>query len=101
MEMIESVVRPLRSLQSQLLVPSEMRERRAAFVRCTRNENYNIIKSHQLEIATLAVVSSLDVLRDGDETPVGWTEFAVNEAALLSSIGIPRTAMEHHIDNLN
>ncbi|KAG8374248.1 hypothetical protein BUALT_Bualt11G0111500 [Buddleja alternifolia] len=79
MDMIESVVKSLRSLRSQL-ASNERHERRAAFVRCRTNDACNIIKNHELEIATLATISSLDVLSESDDVPVGCKVDVVNEA---------------------
>ncbi|KAL0333355.1 UNVERIFIED_CONTAM: Valine--tRNA ligase, mitochondrial 1 [Sesamum angustifolium] len=70
MDMVESVVKSLRSLRSQL-APNDRHERRAAFVRCRTNDACDIIKKHELEIATLATLSSLDVLTESDDAPAG------------------------------
>ncbi|KAL0336887.1 UNVERIFIED_CONTAM: Valine--tRNA ligase, mitochondrial 1 [Sesamum calycinum] len=79
MDMVESVVKSLRSLRSQL-APNERHERRAAFVRCRTNDACDIIKKHELEIATLATLSSLDVLTESDDAPAGCKVDVVNEA---------------------
>ncbi|KAL0375098.1 UNVERIFIED_CONTAM: Valine--tRNA ligase, mitochondrial 1 [Sesamum radiatum] len=79
MDTIESVVKSLRSLRSQL-APNERFERRAAFVRCRTNDACHTIKKHELEIATLATLSSLDVLSEADDAPVGCIVDVVNEA---------------------
>ncbi|KAL8036187.1 hypothetical protein ABFS82_12G140100 [Erythranthe guttata] len=79
MEMIESVVKSLRSLRSQL-APNERHERRAAFVRCRKSDACEIIKMHELEIATLATLSSLNVLSERDDAPLGCKVDVVNEA---------------------
>ncbi|KAI3474661.1 hypothetical protein Pfo_029846 [Paulownia fortunei] len=79
MDMIESVVKSLRSLRSQL-APNERYERRAAFVRCRTNDACHVIKKHELEIATLATLSSLDVLSETDDAPAGCIVDVVNEA---------------------
>ncbi|KAL8526538.1 hypothetical protein ACS0TY_015654 [Phlomoides rotata] len=79
MDMIESVVKSLRSLRSQL-APNERHERRAAFVRCRTTDACAIIKRHELEITTLASVSSLNVLSESDDVPVGCMVDVVNEA---------------------
>ncbi|KAL0338421.1 UNVERIFIED_CONTAM: Valine--tRNA ligase, mitochondrial 1 [Sesamum angustifolium] len=79
MDIIESVVKSLRSLRSQL-APNERFERRAAFVRCRTNDACHTIKKHELEIATLATLSSLDVLGEADDAPVGCIVDVVNEA---------------------
>ncbi|KAK4396334.1 Valine--tRNA ligase, mitochondrial 1, partial [Sesamum angolense] len=79
MDIIESVVKSLRSLRSQL-APNERFERRAAFVRCRTNDACHTIKKHELEIATLATLSSLDVLSEADDAPVGCIVDVVNEA---------------------
>ncbi|KAL2514378.1 Valine--tRNA ligase [Forsythia ovata] len=79
MDMIESVVKSLRSLRSTL-APKERHERRAAYVRCRLNDACNIIKSHELEITTLATLSSLEVLSESDDAPVGCKVDVVNES---------------------
>ncbi|GER47214.1 valine--tRNA ligase [Striga asiatica] len=79
MDMIESVVKSLRSLRSQL-APNERHERRAAFVRCRTNDACEVIKSHELEITTLATLSSLEVLSEKDDAPLGCKVDVVNEA---------------------
>ncbi|KAG6412055.1 hypothetical protein SASPL_124718 [Salvia splendens] len=79
MDMIESVVKSLRSLKSQL--PSNERlQRRAAIVRCRTNDACDIIKGHDLEIATLAQLSSLTVLSENADVPVGCLVDIVNES---------------------
>ncbi|CAA2978054.1 valine--tRNA ligase, mitochondrial 1-like isoform X2 [Olea europaea subsp. europaea] len=79
MDMIESVVKSLTSLRSTL-EPKERHERLAAYVRCRLNDACNIIKSHELEITTLAALSSLEVLSVSDDAPVGCQVDVVNEA---------------------
>ncbi|KAL6496268.1 Valine--tRNA ligase, mitochondrial 1 [Orobanche gracilis] len=79
MDMIESVVKSLRSLRSQL-APNERHQRRAAFVRCRTNDACGIIKRHELEIATLATLSTLEVLSESDDAPLGCKVDVVNEA---------------------
>ncbi|KAL2250611.1 UNVERIFIED_CONTAM: Valine--tRNA ligase, mitochondrial 1 [Sesamum indicum] len=54
--------------------------KRAAFVRCRTNDACHIIKKHELEISTLATLSSLDVLSEADDAPVGCIVDVVNEA---------------------
>ncbi|XP_022882885.1 valine--tRNA ligase, mitochondrial 1-like isoform X2 [Olea europaea var. sylvestris] len=78
MDMIESVVKSLRSLRSTL-APKERHERRAAYVRCRLNDACKIFKDHELEIATLATLSSLEVLSEIDDAPVGCKVDVVNE----------------------
>ncbi|XP_057805457.1 valine--tRNA ligase, mitochondrial 1 [Salvia miltiorrhiza] len=79
MDMIESVVKSLRSLRSQL-PPNERLQRRAAIVRCRTNDACTIIMRHDLEIATLALLSSLTVLSENDDVPVGCLVDVVNES---------------------
>ncbi|KAL1565985.1 Valine--tRNA ligase, mitochondrial 1 [Salvia divinorum] len=79
MDMIESVVKSLRSLKSQLPA-NERLQRRAAIVRCRTNDACDIIKGHDLEISTLAQLSSLTVLSENDDVPVGCLVDIVNES---------------------
>ncbi|KAK4481062.1 hypothetical protein RD792_011932 [Penstemon davidsonii] len=79
MDMIESVVKSLRSLRAQL-APNERHERRAAFVRCRTDDTCDLIKKHELEIATLATISSMEVVRESDDAPVGCIVDVVNES---------------------
>ncbi|XP_051129564.1 valine--tRNA ligase, mitochondrial 1 [Andrographis paniculata] len=79
MDIVESVVKSLRSLRSQL-EPNERHERRAAFVRCRTHEARDTVKKHELEITTLATLSSLSVLTEGDDAPAGCKVDVVNEA---------------------
>ncbi|KAL1565987.1 Valine--tRNA ligase, mitochondrial 1 [Salvia divinorum] len=76
MDMIESVVKSLRSLKSQL--PPKVRP--AAIVRCRTNDSRDIIKGHDMEIVTLAKLSSLTVLSENDDVPVGCLVEVVNES---------------------
>ncbi|KAG6386313.1 hypothetical protein SASPL_155208 [Salvia splendens] len=76
MDMIDSVVKSLRSLKSQL--PPKVRP--AATVRCLTNDACDIIKGHGLEIATLAKLSSLTVLSENADVPVGYLVDVVNES---------------------
>lgn len=79
MDIIESVVKSLRSLRSQL-APSERLQRRAAIVRCRTIDACDTIKRHELEISTLAMLSSLTVLSENDDVPVGCLVDVVNES---------------------
>ncbi|CAA2934126.1 valine--tRNA ligase, mitochondrial 1-like isoform X2 [Olea europaea subsp. europaea] len=79
MDMIESVVKSLRSLRPTL-EPKERHERLAAYVRCRLNDACNNIKSHELEITTLATLSSLEVLSESDDALVSCKVYVVNEA---------------------
>ncbi|KAL4203585.1 hypothetical protein AMTRI_Chr01g104650 [Amborella trichopoda] len=78
MNLIESTVRSIRSLRT-LLPPNERHERRPAFVLCKTNAVGGIIKQHELEISTLATLSSIKVLTENDATPVGCAVNIVNE----------------------
>ncbi|XP_011626495.1 valine--tRNA ligase, mitochondrial 1 [Amborella trichopoda] len=78
MNLIESTVRSIRSLRT-LLPPNERHERRPAFVLCKTNAVAGIIKQHELEISTLATLSSIKVLTENDATPVGCAVNIVNE----------------------
>ncbi|CAA7400140.1 unnamed protein product [Spirodela intermedia] len=65
MKVVESAVRSLRSLRSL----SDKNERRPAFALCANDEVANIIGTYELEISTLANLSSLKVLRKSDAPP--------------------------------
>ncbi|GMY07076.1 valine--tRNA ligase, mitochondrial 1 isoform X2 [Fagus crenata] len=74
MDLVDSAVKSLRSLAN------ERRERRPAFV-LSRNDAYaKIISSHQLEIITLANLSSLKVISENDPAPAGCAVSVVNES---------------------
>ncbi|KAL3526173.1 hypothetical protein ACH5RR_014545 [Cinchona calisaya] len=79
MDMVESVVRSLRSIRSSLPA-NERHERRAAFVLCRSNDVADIIQHRQPEIATLASLSSLEVLSENDAAPAGCAVSVVSEA---------------------
>ncbi|KAI4364514.1 hypothetical protein MLD38_020594 [Melastoma candidum] len=79
MDLVESTVRGLRSLRSNVLV-KQKNERLPAFAYCQTDEIFNIIKSHELEITTLATLSSLEVLLSGrDDAPTRCAFENVNE----------------------
>ncbi|GAB2286532.1 Valine--tRNA ligase, mitochondrial 1, partial [Dionaea muscipula] len=78
MELIESTVKALRSLRS-LMPAKERHERRPAFALCHMEEVAKIIKAHELEIRTLANVSSLEVASRMDAAPIGSAVSVVNE----------------------
>ncbi|KAM2975805.1 hypothetical protein FF1_001925 [Malus domestica] len=73
MNLIDSVVKSLRSLAK------ESRERRPASVLCRTPLDREIICSHQLEIETLANLSSLTVINENDAAPTGCVVGVVNE----------------------
>ncbi|KAA8528160.1 hypothetical protein F0562_035589 [Nyssa sinensis] len=79
MDVVESAVKSLRSLRS-LMPAKERHERRSAFVLCRNDAVAEIIKSHELEILTLATLSSLKVLSENDAAPAGCAVSVVNEA---------------------
>ncbi|KAL6524885.1 Valine--tRNA ligase, mitochondrial 1 [Orobanche minor] len=79
MDIVESLVKSLRSLRSQL-APNERLQRRAAIVRSRTNDACDIIKRHELEIATLAMLSSLTVISENDDVPTGCLVDVVNES---------------------
>ncbi|KAA8533887.1 hypothetical protein F0562_031404 [Nyssa sinensis] len=79
MDMVESAVKSLRSLRS-LMPAKERHERRAAFALCRNEAVAEIIKSRELEILTLATLSSLKVLSENDAAPAGCAVSVVNEA---------------------
>ncbi|XP_045833179.1 valine--tRNA ligase, mitochondrial 1-like [Trifolium pratense] len=71
MDVIESTVKSLRSLAK------ERRDRRPAFVLCQTPKLEKIINSHQLEITTLANLSSLTVFTDIEAAPPGYANTVV------------------------
>ncbi|MED6132273.1 Valine--tRNA ligase, mitochondrial 1 [Stylosanthes scabra] len=73
MDLVESTVKSLRSLAK------ESRDRRPAFVLCLTRAVEEIISSHQLEIVTLANLSSLTVINENDAVPSGYVNTVVNE----------------------
>ncbi|WJX89984.1 Valine--tRNA ligase, mitochondrial 1 [Trifolium repens] len=81
MDLVESTVKSLRSLAK------ERRDRRSAFVLCRKQEGTQevpevakIIMSHQLEITTLANLSSLTVITEIEDIPSGYADTVVNES---------------------
>lgn len=76
MEMVESAVKTLRGL----MPAKERSDRRAAYVLCRDNTVAEMIRSHELEISTLATLSSLKVLGEGDAAPAGCAVTFVNES---------------------
>ncbi|GAB2215529.1 hypothetical protein Droror1_Dr00019916 [Drosera rotundifolia] len=78
MDLIESAVKALRYLRS-LMPAKERHERRPAFALCQTDEVAEIINCHELEIRTLANVSSLSVSSSVDDAPIGSTVSVVNE----------------------
>lgn len=79
MDVVESAVKSLRSLRSSMPA-KERHERRAAFALCRTDAITEIIKSHELEVSTLATLSSLTVLSEKDAAPAGCAVSVVNEA---------------------
>lgn len=79
MDLVESTVKSLRSLRSGVLTKHK-NERVPAYAYCQNEEVADIIKSHQLEIVTLATLSSLEVLlSERDVAPAGCALENVNE----------------------
>ncbi|XP_044506474.1 valine--tRNA ligase, mitochondrial 1-like isoform X2 [Mangifera indica] len=79
MKTVESTVKCLRSLRAEVL-GKQKNERLPAFAFCQTEELAGTIKSHELEIVTLATISSLKVLLSGrDDAPVGCAFDTVNE----------------------
>ncbi|GAB2242518.1 hypothetical protein Droror1_Dr00019293 [Drosera rotundifolia] len=78
MDLIESAVKALRYLRS-LMPAKERHERRPAFALCQTDEVAEIINRHELEIRTLANLSSLSVSSSVDDAPIGSTVSVVNE----------------------
>ncbi|KAJ1392186.1 Aminoacyl-tRNA synthetase, class Ia, anticodon-binding [Sesbania bispinosa] len=73
MDLVESTVKSLRSLAK------ERRDRRPAFVLCRTQVVEEIINNHQLEIVTLANLSSLTVITKTEAIPTGYADTVVNE----------------------
>ncbi|PRQ60023.1 putative valine--tRNA ligase [Rosa chinensis] len=73
MSLIDSIVRSLRSLSQ------ESRERRPAFVLCRSMSDREILCRQQLEIETLANLSSLTVISENEAAPTGCAVSVVNE----------------------
>ncbi|XP_043712744.1 valine--tRNA ligase, mitochondrial 1 [Telopea speciosissima] len=79
MDLVEQAVRSLRSFRSEL-PPNERHARRPAFVLCRTDAVAEIIQSHDLEISTLASLSSMKVLGENDAVPAGCSVSIVNES---------------------
>ncbi|CAN6453689.1 unnamed protein product [Victoria cruziana] len=78
MNLLDSVVRSIRSLRA--LLPAEERQKKQkAFVLCKADDVREVISSHQLEVSTLAILSSLEILSEKDAAPVGCSVNIVNE----------------------
>ncbi|KAK4481003.1 hypothetical protein RD792_011871, partial [Penstemon davidsonii] len=75
MDMVDSVVKSLNSLRARLTP-----KRRAALIRCDSNDTCHLIKNRELEIVTLAMLSSMEVVRESDDDPVGYIKDVVNES---------------------
>ena len=60
METVIASVKCLRALRAELL-EKQKNERLPAFALCENNVTFEIVKSHELEIRTLANLSSLEV----------------------------------------
>ncbi|KAF4384717.1 hypothetical protein F8388_004024 [Cannabis sativa] len=73
MDVIENSVKSLRSLAK------ESRERRPAYVHCRTSPVKEIINNHELEIVTLANLSTLTVFSETDAAPAGCAVSVVNE----------------------
>ncbi|XP_010527840.1 PREDICTED: valine--tRNA ligase, mitochondrial 1-like [Tarenaya hassleriana] len=79
METVLATVRSLRALRAELL-EKQKNERLPAFALCENNSTSEIVKSHELEIRTLANLSSLEVLLKGEHSaPAGSAVETVNE----------------------
>ncbi|KAG5390872.1 hypothetical protein IGI04_032413 [Brassica rapa subsp. trilocularis] len=79
METVIASVKCLRALRAELL-EKQKNERLPAFALCENNVTFEIVKSHELEIRTLANLSSLEVLLKGeDSAPAGSAVETVNE----------------------
>ncbi|URE01864.1 Anticodon-binding domain of tRNA, partial [Musa troglodytarum] len=75
MEIVNGAVRKLRSLRPQ----SDKSERYPALALCRGHDVSNSIKAYELEILTLATVSSLKILTEDDSVPAGCAVDVVNE----------------------
>ncbi|KAF9598518.1 hypothetical protein IFM89_028050 [Coptis chinensis] len=108
MNLVDGIVTSLRSLRS----PNERHQRRPAFVVC-RTDKSEIIKTHELEISTLASLSSLDVLGEydtrlakcsskvvKDEAITVYLEGALNTEAELEKLRKRREELQKQHDNL-
>ncbi|KAG2319877.1 hypothetical protein Bca52824_013090 [Brassica carinata] len=72
-------VKCLRALRAELL-EKQKNERLPAFALCENNVTYEIVKSHELEIRTLANLSSLEVVLKGEHAaPAGSAVETENE----------------------
>ncbi|CAN6984997.1 unnamed protein product [Brassica oleracea var. botrytis] len=80
METVLATVKCLRALRAALL-EKHKNERLPAFALCENNVTSEIVKSHELEIRTLANLSSLEVLLKGEHAaaPAGSAVETVNE----------------------
>ncbi|KAJ0471091.1 putative valine--tRNA ligase [Helianthus annuus] len=74
MEVVESAVKSFRSIRG------ETKERRAGFVVSRTDQIADLLRSHEMEVSTLANLSSLKVLTENDPAPVGCAVAVVNEA---------------------
>ncbi|MCD7461038.1 Valine--tRNA ligase, mitochondrial 1, partial [Datura stramonium] len=82
MKRVLSIVKGLRSKRADL--PAKERfARLEAFVACRINDIVEIIKSRELEISTLATLSSLKVSSDNDAAPTGWLTEVVDESVTV------------------
>ncbi|XP_070006507.1 valine--tRNA ligase, mitochondrial 1-like isoform X2 [Nicotiana sylvestris] len=82
MEKVSSIVKGLRSKRA-LLPPKERFARREAFVLCRTNDIVETIKSRELEICTLAALSSLKVSSDSEAAPTQWLTEVVDESVTV------------------
>ncbi|KAL6526577.1 Valine--tRNA ligase, mitochondrial 1 [Orobanche gracilis] len=83
MGLVDCIARSLRSLRAELSA-NRKNERLPAFALCQNDDVAEIIRSRELEISTLAILSSLKVLRSGvDAAPVGCAFENVNESLIV------------------
>ncbi|XP_010554365.1 PREDICTED: valine--tRNA ligase, mitochondrial 1 [Tarenaya hassleriana] len=80
MDIVLSSVKSLRALRAELL-EKQKNERLPAFALCENDSTSEIVKSHELEIRTLANLSSLEVMLKGEHTaaPAGSAVETVSE----------------------
>ncbi|KVI04024.1 Aminoacyl-tRNA synthetase, class 1a, anticodon-binding [Cynara cardunculus var. scolymus] len=79
MGMVESAVKSLRSIKANLPA-KERNERRAGFAVSRTDQIVDLLRRHEMEVSTLANLSSLTVLTENDAAPAGCAVSVVNES---------------------
>nr|XP_016488558.1 PREDICTED: valine--tRNA ligase, mitochondrial 1-like isoform X2 [Nicotiana tabacum] len=82
MEKVSSIVKGLRSKRA-LLPPKERFARLEAFVLCRTIDTVETIAKREMEICTLATLSSLKVSSDSDAAPTRWLTEVVDESVTV------------------